>query len=341
MGVFDNCQVNGPDNKDLLIGKVRVRISTLETGRVYPNSYPLLMLHPSGVKKMGELNLAIRFSCYSMLDLMQMYFKPHLPKMHYKRPLNVMEQEMLRQQAVNVVAARLSRAEPPLRKEVVEYMSDTKSHLWSMRRSKANFYRLMSVFSGFLSVGRWLGEVSTWKHPMTTVLVHILFPMLVCFPELIMPTMFLYVFVIGMWNWRFRPRHPPHMNSKLSYTDGVTTDELDEEFDTFPSTKSPDIVRWRYGRLRSVAGRVQSVVGDLATQGERVQALVSWRDPRASSMFMAFCLVSAVVLYMTPFQIPILIGGFYFLRHPMFRSKVPPAPVNFYRRLPALTDSML
>jgi hypothetical protein len=261
--------------------------------------------------------------------------------MHYKRPLNVMEQEMLRQQAVNVVAARLSRAEPPLRKEVVEYMSDTNSHLWSMRRSKANFYRLMTVFSGFLAVGRWLGGVSTWNHPMTTVLVHILFLMLVCFPELILPTMFLYVFVIGMWNWRFRPRCPPHMNTRLSYTDGVTTDELDEEFDTFPSTKNPDVVRWRYDRLRSVAGRVQSVVGDLATQGERVQALVSWRDPRASTMFMAFCFVSAIVLYMIPFQIPILIGGFYFMRHPMFRSKVPSAPVNFYRRLPALTDSML
>lgn len=341
VGVFDNGQVNGPDNKDLLIGKVRVRISTLETGRVYTNSYPLLMLHPSGVKKMGELHLAIRFSCYSMVDLMQLYFKPHLPKMHYKRPLNVMEQEMLRQQAVNVVASRLSRAEPPLRKEVVEYMSDTHSHLWSMRRSKANFYRLMTVFSGFLSVGRWLGEVSTWKHPMTTVLVHILFVMLVCFPELIMPTMFLYVFVIGMWNWRFRPRSPPHMNTRLSYTDGVTHDELDEEFDTFPSTKNPDVVRWRYDRLRSVAGRVQSVVGDLATQGERVQALVSWRDPRASTMFMAFCFVSAIVLYVTPFQMPILLGGFYFMRHPMFRSKVPAAPVNFYRRLPALTDSML
>ncbi|PNX92650.1 multiple C2 and transmembrane domain-containing protein 2-like [Trifolium pratense] len=341
VGVFDNSQVNGPDNKDLLIGKVRVRISTLETGRVYTNAYPLLMLHPSGVKKMGELHLVIRFSCYSMVDLMHLYFKPHLPKMHYKRPLNVMEQEMLRQQAVNVVAARLSRAEPPLRKEVVEYMSDTNSHLWSMRRSKANFYRLMTVFSGFLAVGRWLGGVSTWNHPMTTVLVHILFVMLVCFPELILPTMFLYVFVIGMWNWRFRPRCPPHMNTRLSYTDRVTPDELDEEFDTFPSTKSPDVVRWRYDRLRSVAGRVQSVVGDLATQGERVQALVSWRDPRASTMFMAFCFVSALVLYMIPFQVPILICGFYFMRHPMFRSKVPSAPVNFYRRLPALTDGML
>jgi len=342
VGVFDNGHLSNPDgNKDLKVGKVRIRISTLEAGRVYTNVYPLLVLHPSGVKKMGELHLAIRFSCSSMVDLMQLYFKPHLPKMHYKRPLNIMEQEKLRHQAVNVVAARLSRAEPPLRKEVVEYMSDTDSHLWSMRRSKANFYRLMTVFSGILSVVRWLGEVSTWKHPVTTVLVHILFLMLVCFPELLLPTVFLYMFVIGMWNWRFRPRCPPHMNTRLSYAEGVSPDELDEEFDTFPSSRSPDIVRWRYDRLRSVAGRIQSVVGDLATQGERLQALVNWRDPRATTMFMVFCFVSAIVLYVTPFQLPILLTGFYLMRHPMLRSKVPPAPVNFFRRLPSLTDSML
>ncbi|XP_027335476.1 FT-interacting protein 7-like [Abrus precatorius] len=342
VGVFDNGQLHNSDgNIDLKVGKVRIRISTLETGRVYTNAYPLLVLHPSGVKKMGELHLAIRFSCASMVDLMQLYFKPPLPKMHYKRPLNLIEQEKLRHQAVNVVAARLSRAEPPLRKEVVEYMCDTESHLWSMRRSKANFYRLMTVFSGIFSVGRWLGEVSTWKHPVTTVLVHILFLMLVCFPELIFPTVFLYMFVIGMWNWRFRPRYPPHMNTRLSYAEGVTPDELDEEFDTFPTSKGPDVVRWRYDRLRSVAGRIQSVVGDLATQGERIQALVNWRDPRATTMFMAFCFVAAIVLYVTPFQLPILLTGFYLMRHPMLRSKVPAAPVNFFRRLPALTDSML
>ncbi|RZC18611.1 FT-interacting protein 1, partial [Glycine soja] len=226
----------------------------------------------------------------------------------------------LSHEAVNVVAARLSRVEPSLRKEVVEYMCDTDSHLW---------------------IVRWLGEVSTWKHPITTVLVHILFLMLVCFPELILPTVFLYMFVIGMWNWRFRPRWPPHMNIRLSYAERVTPDELDEEFDTFPTSKSPDILRWRYDRLRSVAGRIQSVVGDLATQGERIQALVNWRDPRATAMFMVFCFVAAIALYVTPFQLPILLTGFYLMRHPMLRSKVPPAPVNFFRRLPSLTDSML
>lgn len=342
VGVFDNNQLDGSTgNKDGKIGKVRVRLSTLETGRVYTHSYPLLVLHPSGVKKMGELHLAIRFSYTSLSNLMFLYSRPLLPKMHYIRPLTVMQQDMLRHQAVNIVAARLSRAEPALRKEVVDYMSDVDSHLWSMRRSKANFFRLMSVFSGLLSVGKWFGGVCMWKNPNTTVLVHLLFVMLVCFPELILPTVFLYMFLIGVWNYNFRPRYPPHMNTRISYADAVHPDELDEEFDSFPSRQNPDIVRLRYDRLRSVAGRIQTVVGDVATQGERLQALLSWRDPRATTIFLIFCVVAAIVLYATPFQVLALLSGFYSMRHPRFRHRTPSPPVNFFRRLPARTDSML
>ncbi|XVF33354.1 hypothetical protein REPUB_Repub17cG0161400 [Reevesia pubescens] len=342
VGVFDNCQIGGSDgNRDNKIGKVRIRISTLETGRVYTHSYPLLVLHPSGIKKMGELHLAIRFSYTSMLNMMFQYSRPLLPKMHYKRPLSVIQQDMLRHQAVNIVAARLGRAEPPLRREVVEYMSDADAHLWSMRRSKANFLRLTSVFSGIFAVGKWFGEVCMWKNPITTVLVHVLYVMLVCFPELILPTVFLYMFLIGVWNYRYRPRYPPHMDTSLSCAGAVSPDELDEEFESFPASRSSDIIRMRYDRLRSVAGRMQTVVGDIATQGERLQALLSWRDPRATTIFVIFCFAAAIVLYVTPFQVLALLAGFYFMRHPRFRHKTPAAPINFFRRLPARTDSML
>ncbi|XWS46067.1 hypothetical protein CRYUN_Cryun14cG0032600 [Craigia yunnanensis] len=342
VGVFDNCQIGGSDgNKDIKIGKVRIRISTLETGRVYTHCYPLLVLHPSGVKKMGELHLAIRFSSTSMLNMVFQYSRPLLPKMHYKRPLSVIQQDMLRHQAVNIVAARLGRAEPPLKREVVEYMSDANAHLWSMRRTKANFLRLASVFSGLFAVGKWFGEVCMWKNPITTVLVHVLFVMLVCFPELILPTAFLYMFLIGVWNYRYRPMYPPHMNTSLSCADAVSPDELDEEFESFPASRSSDIIRMRYDRLRSVAGRIQTVLGDIATQGERLQALLSWRDPRATTIFVIFCLTAAIVLYVTPFQVLALLAVFYFMRHPRFRHKTPAAPINFFRRLPARTDSML
>ncbi|KAK9698601.1 hypothetical protein RND81_08G116400 [Saponaria officinalis] len=344
VGVFDNSQLgekgsNG--NKDLKIGKVRIRISTLETGRIYTHSYPLLVLQPNGIKKMGEIHLALRFSCTSFANMMYQYSRPLLPKMHYVRPFTVMQQDMLRFQAMNIVAMRLGRAEPPLRKEVVEYMSDVDAHLWSMRRSKANFFRLMSVFSGLFSVGKWFGDVCVWRNPVTTVLVHILFLMLVCFPELILPTVFLYMFLIGVWNYRYRPRYPPHMNIKISQADTALPDELDEEFDSFPTSKSPELVRMRYDRLRSVAGRIQTVVGDVATQGERVQALLSWRDPRATAIFVTFCLMAAIVLYVTPFQVIAALAGFNVMRHPRFRHRLPSVPINFFRRLPARTDSML
>lgn len=346
LGVFDNCHLGNDKpgmstTRDSRIGKVRIRLSTLESHRVYTHSYPLLVLHPSGVKKMGELQLAVRFTSLSLANMIYLYSHPLLPKMHYWHPFTVNQVENLRYQAMNIVAMRLSRAEPPLRKEVVEYMLDVDSHMWSMRRSKANFFRIMSLLSGIISANRWFGDVCNWKNPVTSVLVHILFLILIWYPELILPTLFLYMFLIGLWNYRFRPRHPPHMDPKLSWAEAVHPDELDEEFDTFPTSRQQDIVRMRYDRIRSVAGRIQTVVGDIATQGERFQSVLTWRDPRATSLFIVFSLCAAMVLYVTPFRVVALVAGLYMLRHPRFRSKLPAVPSSFFKRLPARTDSLL
>ncbi|KAF5771994.1 putative C2 domain, phosphoribosyltransferase, C2 domain superfamily [Helianthus annuus] len=345
IGVFDNCHLQGEDkpggNRDSRIGKVRIRLSTLETDRVYTHSYPLLVLHPSGVKKMGEIHLAVRFTCSSLMNMMHMYSQPLLPKMHYIYPLTVSQLDSLRHQAIQIVSMRLSRAEPPLRKEIVEYMLDVGSHMWSMRRSKANFLRMMSVLGGLVAIGRWFNHICNWKNPITTVLIHVLFVILVLYPELILPTVFLYLFLIGIWYYRWRPRNPPHMETRISCADNVHPDELDEEFDTFPTSRPPDIIRMRYDRLRSIMGRMQTVVGDMATQRERFQSLLSWRDPRATSLFVTFCLLTAIVLYVTPFQVVAILTGLYVLRHPRFRHKLPSVPVNFFRRLPARTDCML
>ncbi|XP_057501663.1 FT-interacting protein 1-like [Actinidia eriantha] len=267
---------------------------------------------------------------------------PSGSKMHYLHPFPVNELDSLRYQAMRIVAVRIGRAEPPLRKEVVEYMLDVDSHMWSMRRSKANFFRIMSLFSGIISMSTWLGEVCHWKNPATSILVHVLLFILICYPELILPTIFLYMFLIGIRNFRFRPRHPPHMDTKLSWAEAVNLDELDEEFDTFPTSKQQDVVQMRYDRIRGVAGRIQTMVGDMVTQGGgRFQALLSWKDPRVSSLFIVFCLCAAIVLWVTPFKIAVLVVGLYFLRHPRFRSKRPSVPSNFFRRLPARADSML
>ncbi|GJM87340.1 hypothetical protein PR202_ga03283 [Eleusine coracana subsp. coracana] len=349
VGVFDNCLLlldksssSGSGMvRDNCIGKVRIRLSTLETDRVYTHAYPLLMLHPSsGVKKMGELHLAVRFCCGNAGNMFHAYARPLLPKMHYAEPLLVRQVESLRFQATNVVSASLARAEPPLGKEVVEFMLDHRAHLWSMRRSKANFSRLVSVLQAPIAVTRWFELVRSWNRPVHSCVAVFTFLVFVTSPELILPTAFLAMAFTGLWRYRVRPSHPPHMEMRLSHADAATADELDEEFDTFPSSRG-EVVRFRYDRIRSIAGRVQTVVGDIATQGERMQALLSWRDPRATLLFSVACLVAAVIAYALPIKLLIGIWGLYAMRPPRFRSKMPSRFINFFRRLPSRADILL
>ncbi|KAJ6764078.1 hypothetical protein OIU79_024592 [Salix purpurea] len=342
--VFDNCHINeskNDDTRDQRIGKIRIRLSTLEANRIYTHYHPLLVLTRSGLKKHGELHLALRFTCTAWVNMVAQYGKPLLPRMHYYQPISVRHIDWLRHQAMQIVAARLSRSEPPLRREAVEYMLDVDYNMFSLRRSKANVNRIMSTLSGVTAVCKWFNDICCWRNPITTCLVHVLFFILVCYPELMLPTIFLYLSVIGLWNYRFRPRHPPHMDTRLSLADSVHPDELDEEFDSFPTSKPADLVRMRYDRMRSVAGKVQTVAGDLASQGERAQALLSWRDPRATTIFILISLIWAVLIYVTPFQVIVVLVGLYVLRHPRFRYKLPSVPVNFFKRLPSRADMLL
>eukprot|EP00249_Psilotum_nudum_P019974 c27504_g2_i1 orf=347-3562(+) len=348
--VFDNCHLS-PDLgghekatmglRDARIGKVRIRLSTLESDRVYTNSFPLLVLQPAGVKKMGEIELAVRFSSFNLFNMMHSYSTPLLPKMHYLYPLGMQQQDVLRNAAMKIVALRLSRSEPPLRPEVVQYVLDSESSMWSMRRSKANWFRIATVLSGCTSLSKWMDDICHWRNPLTTVLVHILFVILICYPELILPTVFFYMFLIGLWQYRFRPRSPPYMDARISQAEVVDRDELDEEFDTVPTSKPPEIVMMRYERLRGLAYRIQMVLGDIATQGERVQSLLTWRDSRATVIFISICFFSAIALYVAPFRLIALLSGMYFLRHPRFREPLPSTILNFFRRLPAQSDRIL
>ncbi|KAL5547328.1 hypothetical protein UlMin_007015 [Ulmus minor] len=349
IGVFDSwemCEIDGSKDAtrpDFRIGKVRVRISTLAVGKVYRNTYPLLVLSPAGMKKMGEVEIAIRFVRVTpTLDLLHVYSQPLLPLMHHIKPMGMVQQDALRNTTVKIVAAHLSRSEPPLPREVVLYMLDVDSNTFSMRKVRVNYFRIINVIANLIDIVRWVDDTRTWKNPTATILVHALLIMLVWFPDLIVPTLAFYVFVIGAWNYRFRSRTLlPHFDPKLSLIETVDREELDEEFDTILSSRPPDAVRARYDKLRMIGAKVQTALGDLATQGERMQALVTWRDPRATGLFVGLCFLVAMILYLVPSKMVAMTFGFYYFRHPIFRDRMPSPALNFFRRLPALSDRIM
>ncbi|CAN7113003.1 unnamed protein product [Brassica rapa subsp. narinosa] len=346
IGVFDNGRYKrdeaGKQGRDLRVGKIRIRLSTLDMNRVYLNSYTLTVVLPSGAKKMGEIEIAVRFSCPSWLSIIQAYVTPMLPRMHYVRPLGPAQQDILRHTAMRIVTARLARSEPPLGQEVVQYMLDTDNHVWSMRRSKANWFRVITFLSRAATIARWVHGIRTWVHPPTTVLVHLLLVAIVLCPHLVLPTVFMYAFLILALRFRCRGRFKvSSVDTRLSCVDSVAPDELDEEFDGFPATRPPEVVRIRYDRLRALAGRAQTLLGDVAAQGERIEALFNWKDPRATCIFVVFCLFASFLFYIVPFKIFVLGFGFYYIRHPRFRDDMPSVPANFFRRLPSMSDQIL
>ncbi|KAJ8770838.1 hypothetical protein K2173_021753 [Erythroxylum novogranatense] len=331
VGVFDNSHLQGVGKKggsgDPRIGKVRIRLSTLETDRIYTHSYPLIVLQPNGLKKTGELHLAVKFNCTSLVNLLQTYAHPLLPNMHYISPLSVYQLDSLRHQATHILSSRLGRADH--------------LNMWSLRRGKANCERVISCLTGMLGIWRWFDHVRTWKSPSTTVSVYSLFVLMVIMPRLTLPIFFFTLFFVGVWSFPRRPRHPPHMDIKLSNAEFTHPDELDEEFDTFPTSKQGDVLKARYDRLRNIAGRLMIMIGDLATQMERLRSLLSWRDPRATFIFMICCLIAGCIFYISPFQYMVVLAGTYAIRPPRMRSNLPSIPQNFLRRLPAKTESLL
>ncbi|WMV56703.1 hypothetical protein MTR67_050088 [Solanum verrucosum] len=303
IGVFDNCHLHGGDKpggqaRDSRIGKVRIRLSALETDRVYSHSYPLLVFQSTGVKKIGEIHLAVRFTFSSLMNMMHLFSQPLLPKMHYIHPLIVegswndkqTKMDNLRRQASQMVSMSLSRAEPPLRKEIVEYMLDVKSDMWSMRKIRANFLRIMDVLGGLIAIRKWFDQICNWKNPIATLVIHVLYLILVLYPKCILPTIFLSLTLIVVWNYRYRHRHPPFIDIRLSCADDAHPDELDEEFDTFPTSRPTDIVRIRYDRLKSIVGSIQNVAGDIANQLERLDSLPVMERPYSDQTVCYFLL---------------------------------------------------
>ncbi|PKU69653.1 protein QUIRKY-like [Dendrobium catenatum] len=325
------------------LGRIRIRISTLETNRSYRCFYPLLLLLPSGLKRTGEIEIAMRFTrTVSQFDLLHVYTLPILPAMHHIRPIGYPQRESLRIAAARVSAAHLARAEPSLRREVVMWTLEASDPVFSMRRVRANWGRIAAAMSWVGDGVRWMSEIREWRNPTATIMAHVAILLLMWFPDMIVPAVAVHLGLVGIWRYRRRPKVPAAgLAARESEAEGAEREELDEEFDAVPSVKGEETVRARYERMRAVGTRLQAMLGDAAAQAERVQALLSWRDPGATAVFVAGCFVLAVVMYVMPARMVAVLAAFYFMRHPVFRGPMPPPATNFFRRLPSLAERII
>ena len=91
----------------------------------------------------------------------------------------------------------------------------------------------------------WFGCICKWKNPLTTIVVHVVFLKLVCYPELILFTVFICMIMIAVRNYPRRPQTPPHMVTELSGSELAPPDEPNVEFGSLQPPYMNTML-WRY-----------------------------------------------------------------------------------------------
>lgn len=342
VAVFENKYLhNGGGIPDWEIGKIRIRLSNLEFGKVYTNYHPIVGVDSSGVKKRGEVQLSIRFSCPSTFNVFHRYLQPLWPKLHYILPLSVNQILRLRGEAVELTASRLRRAESPLSCEVVHHLLDDNKYRFSVRRGRANYRRCVELFQCLLSYKHRFDQLRKWTNPWHNCVFVILLFLVTWYPSRALASMFFVFSGLGAWGYWKRPRQLPHIDTELSLACSV--DELAEEFDFFPKNGHGDILLMRYNRLRKIGVNIQTTLGDIATTGERVQSLLSGRDMRATLMVVVFSIFAGLLFFINPCPVRYLVfcAICWVIRPPNVRIGLPPYFLNFIRRMPSKIDSML
>ncbi|KAG7536404.1 C2 domain [Arabidopsis suecica] len=203
--------------KEECLGKCEIKLSQVER-RVLPGPVPALWYN---LERVGDSGFAGRIHLrvsldggYHVLDESIQYISDYRAsaKLLWTPAIGVLELGVISSSGLMPMKSRdgrgttdaycvakygqkwLGRSEPPLGRDVVEYMLDFGSNIWSLRRGRANFERIVTFFTTFIDSWIWFDSVCKWKSP-------------------------------------------------LSKADSALPDELDEEFDGFPSAKSLDLVK--------------------------------------------------------------------------------------------------
>ena len=78
-----------------------------------------------------------------------------------------------------------------------------------------------------------------------------------------------------------------------------------------------------------------------AAAGERLELLLTWRDPLATALFVLVLALLSLGLLVLGLRMLVTIGLLWVFRHPILRNPYPPPPLAFVWRLPTRRDTTL
>eukprot|EP00891_Asterochloris_glomerata_P006512 jgi/Astpho2/6512/fgenesh1_pg.00099_%23_1_t len=301
------------------LGKLRVRLSTLQPWEDHECHLPMLADSSKNGKKVVY---------WDQKALLLSYLKPDLPEGLYR--FGMVEADtakLLRREHNKIILRWLGSANPPLNAMLVKSTLDNERHEFTMARSKANWRRLKEIGSHFTQFKDYWVHLQCWEAPWESAGAVAGMAALAFYPHLVLAGCLLWVALHSLVNYRSNYLgKPAPMEEPM--------EEQEEESDEVASQNTGPYqnLKRKYDSMVMVALSLQNLLDDAASFLERMRACITWQDPSATLLFLAFCIAGAMLLPVIGLPTVFAVVSCYQLRPPFMRDPMPPPPVAFFSR---------
>jgi len=326
-------------DKPLLLGKLRVRLSTMVPGRPFTVQLPMLAGRRNGGERTCTAHLTLQVDYRSRASQLRAYTRTELPPpAYYCAIANGANDKETNDQQRKMVYEWLEAQQPSLPEDVTAVMADNARDEFSLPRAHINFRRCQEALNGLKRFGALIERTKSWTNPVLSITMHGL-AWLACYRT----TIFALLMVGGALYHTLR-RANPEKEAPLPMDDdptGLKAEGGSAEDERAGGLSMKIKAKAKYDHLVSVGLRLQNGFEDFAGLFERIQAAFSWKDPTASAVCTAGLVALGAAYATLGFSTTTFIIACVVLRHPVLRSPTTPLPMRFYQRLPTRSDEIM
>ncbi len=320
-----------------VLGKLRFRISSCAMNKPVRVCLPLLSQRSQGGNLVGNISLEISQTFASEKVRLSGYFAPEYPQENYVyRTIPLMQS--LQKERRDLLEDWMLSCNPPFPKEAVQAIENVDVTIFSLSRLRSNLRRIKIAIKTIGELKVFYNLLASWKYPWLTRLAMCFAFFTVYHP---LPVVVLTCFSLSYKCYTSRPDDAGIPKGMEQDTVAISEIDTTEEQELFTGIKleveSSNPVAKLKRKLDSVTGillMVQGYMDSFASFLERWIALLTWKDPLATT---------AIVCVLAGFGVLVMIVGIRFLiglllcfllRPPRMRSPWTPGPISLFLKLP-------
>lgn len=320
-----------------VLGKLRFRISSCATDESVKVSLPFLSQRVDGGKVVGHISLEVFQTFTSQKSRLVAQFAPEYPQENYVYQ-TVPLMPSLQQERRDLLQNWMLSCNPPFPLEAVQALENVDCMTFTMSRLRSNLRRIKIAVKTIGQIKIYYDLLASWKYPWLSRLA-MCWAFFTAYHPL--PVIVCTCLYLAYMCYKSRPEDvgiPKEMEQ-----DAVGISEIDktEEQELYTGIKleveSANPVAKLKKKLESVTVillMVQNYMDGIASFLERWIALLTWKDPMATTVVV--CVLAAVSALLILLGIRFLIGVLlcFLLRPPRMRSPWTPGPISMFLKLP-------